>query len=168
MRPSKVAPKTMGVHVPQGPDASGGPVKGQSGERKGQGSRRLAVMTPLDQDLQPSHIQGALSPLVGKGAGGSTLCPPPLAGPAALGGPEDALPPEQCMRRDTTAQQSSGTKLSQLLTPPGRNPPPALEAVGTAGGGEGGLQEASKGDALLCDLHQGQHTFPVQGHRVDI
>lgn len=57
----------MGVHVPQGPDASGGPVKGQSGEREGEGSRRLAVMPPLDQDLQPSHLQGALSPLVGKG-----------------------------------------------------------------------------------------------------
>ena len=46
----------MGVHVPQGPDASGGPVKGQSGEREGEGSRRLAVMPPLDQDLQPSHL----------------------------------------------------------------------------------------------------------------
>lgn len=143
-------------------------MKGQSGEREGQGSRRLAVVPPLDQDLQPTHLPGALSALVGKGAGGATLCPPPPAGPAALGGPEDALPPEQCARGDPTAQQSSGTEPSQLLTPPGRNPPPALEAVGTAGGGEGGLQEARKGAALLCDLHQGQHTFPVQGQRIGI
>lgn len=36
------------------------------------------------------------------------------------------------------------------------------------GAGGGGLQEARKGAALLCDLRQGQHTFPVQGQRVGI
>ena len=117
---------------------------------------------------------------MGKGAGGASLPPPTLAGPVALGGPEDAPPPEQHVQGDATAQQCSATERSQLLTPPGQaNLRSALGGRTDSrrrgwGPGEEGLQEARKGAALLCDvnqlchLHQGRHTFSVQGQRVGI
>lgn len=74
------------------------------------------------------------------------VCPHLQAGPAALGGPEDASPPEQRMHGDATAQQFSATERSQLLTPPGQaNLRSALEAAGTVGGVGGGRGRRASG-----------------------